>query len=76
MCASFRQLDLRTRRLLAAGNFSLALAFVFGNFTQHQLPRLPWLDGVYGLLLGVSIGINLIAVRCIRRRRATEPVSR
>jgi hypothetical protein len=72
MSACFRQLDPRARRLMVAGNLSLALALVLWNFTQHFRTRYPWFDGVCGFFFGVSIAINLLTLRRVRRCRTSE----
>jgi hypothetical protein len=72
MSAFFRQLDPKTRYLMATGNLLLALALVVRNFTQAFSARHPWFDGVCGLFFGISIGINLFALRRVRRCRQSQ----
>jgi hypothetical protein len=72
MNAMFRQLDPRPRRLLVAGNLSLALAMVLWNFRQYLGAGHAWYDGVYGFFFGISIGLNLMGVLCARRCRRSQ----
>ncbi len=63
-----RQLDPKTKRLIAIGNLSLAIGLLLLNFPHPsgQIER-NWLHGVGGFLLGLSITINLYAFRFARR---------
>jgi hypothetical protein len=64
MCVPYRQLDPKTRRLVAIGNLCLVIGLLLWNFVHpsSQIEK-NWLDGVTGLLMGLSIGINLFAFR-------------
>jgi hypothetical protein len=73
MCIPNRQLDPKARRIRVIGNVCLVAGLLLWNFDQWhwlqvsgQIER-NWLHGVCGLLLGVSIGINLFGLRCGRR---------
>ena len=68
MCIPIRHRDPRTRAMMVIGNFSLAAAVVVLNLTRHagSAPH-AWLDEISGLLLGLSIGCNLVATRRARR---------
>jgi hypothetical protein len=72
MRTSSRRFDPKSRRLMIVGNLSLAAALILWNFTRHGtgLPHAA-LDGLYGLLMGISIGANLTALRRARRCRAS-----
>jgi hypothetical protein len=64
----FRQLDARTRRLIALGNACMAVGLMLYTFVHPSGQGAKDLaQGVSGLLLGVSIGINLFAFRFARR---------
>jgi hypothetical protein len=69
MCIADRQLDPKTRRLMVIANLSFILAILLRNSERwhwfhpsSQIER-NYLDGVCGLLLGISIGINLFVLR-------------
>jgi len=69
MCIADRQLDPKTRRRMIIGNLSLILGILLWNSVRwnwihpsSQIER-NYLDGVCGLLLGISIGINLFVLR-------------
>jgi hypothetical protein len=56
------------------GNFSLAFALVLSNFfwpAKHSNPqgRGACFDALYGLLIGISIAVNLVMLRKARRCR-------
>jgi hypothetical protein len=81
MCVPNRLRDPRTRRLMVLGNFSLVAGVAMLNFMRHDFGQHPaavqsWLDGLTGLFFGISIGANLMAVRCARMRSAAAPVQR
>jgi len=68
-----RQLDRRTRRLMAAGNLALAIGLIlFGFVHPGGVLEQNCLHAVAGMLLGVSIGINLFALRFARRCREKQ----
>jgi hypothetical protein len=56
--------------MMILGNFSLVAALLLWNFARPSgvAPRV-WIDGVSGLLFGISIGANLGAVLRARRCR-------
>jgi len=68
-----RQLDRRTRRLIAVGNLATAVGLSLFIFVHPggALER-NCLHAVAGMLLGVSIGINLFALRFARRCREKQ----
>jgi len=69
MCIPARRLDPKTRRSLVLGNLCLAAGLLLWSFHASIPIQQTWLHGVCGLLLGISIGVNLSAVRCARRCR-------
>ncbi len=59
--------------MIAIGNIFLAIAFCVWNFTRSAAgARHAWLDALCGLLFGISIGINLFALRIARRCREKQ----
>ncbi len=79
MCASNRLRDPKTRFMMILGNFSLVGALLLWNFARpsgavaHSAATHAWLDALCGLLFGVSIGSNLMAVRARRCRSVEGP---
>ncbi len=68
MCIPCRQRDPRTRRQMFLANISLVVALVMWTFIRPSTgPGHAWLDGLCGLLFGISIGINLLVLRRGRR---------
>ena len=68
----------KARWMMVLGNFSLVAALLLWNFGRsyaaaHAWPAREWIDAVCGLFFGISIGANLSAVRCARRRRTELP---
>jgi hypothetical protein len=57
---------------MVLGNLCLVIGLLLWNFHASIPVRRIWLDGVSGLLLGISIGVNLSAVRCARRCREEQ----
>jgi hypothetical protein len=74
MCIPFRQRDPKTRRMRFIGNFSLVAAILVWIILRPSggLAR-DWIDGLSGLLFGISIGVNLCAFRCARHAGTAEP---
>ena len=68
MCIPIRQLDPKTRRLLAIGNMSLVVGLLLWLFVHPsgQIEK-NWLHAVCGFLLGLSITINLMGLIFARR---------
>lgn len=62
MCG-VRELDPRRRRLMVLANLSLVAGLLWWNFARPAGPYKNWLDAVCGLLLGFSIGVNLLVLR-------------
>ena len=58
---------------MVGGNFSLVLALLLWSFARpaHDAGH-AWIDGLCGLLFGISIGANLTAIRLRRRCRANS----
>ena len=73
MCATNANRDPRARWMMVLGNFSLVAALLLWNFARpwvgaaHAGLASEWVDGISGLLFGVSIGANLTALRLKRR---------
>jgi hypothetical protein len=68
MCIGNGRLDRRTRRLVAGGNLAMAIGLVLFNFVHvGSALAQDCLHAVSGMLLGISIGINLFALRFARR---------
>jgi hypothetical protein len=67
-----RQLDPKTRRLLAIGNISLVVGLLLWLFVHPsgQIEK-NWLHAVCGFLLGLSATINLMGLVFARRCRAS-----
>jgi hypothetical protein len=65
-----RQLDPKTRRLLAIGNMSLVVGLLLWLFVHPsgQIEK-NWLHAVCGFLLGLSVTINLMGLVFARRCR-------
>jgi hypothetical protein len=76
MCLSNRQLDANTKHLMSIGNLCLVAGLLLWNFVHpsSQIQK-DWLHGIYGFLMGLSITINLCALRFARRRGAASPLS-
>ena len=78
MCIPNRQLDPKTRRMRVIGNVCLVAGLLLWNCDQWhwlqvsgQIER-NWFQALVGLLMGVSIGVNLFGLRFARRCRAAE----
>jgi hypothetical protein len=70
----FTQASLRNSRfLMPIGMMFLVIAILFPTLT-HPSSTLSqdWLDGIRGLLYGLSIGFNLLAVLRIARVRRSS----
>jgi len=72
MCAPIHKRNPKARIAMIVGNFSLAAGLILWNFTRHGSGSQPWFHALYGLLIGISIGANLSAIRCARRCRASS----
>ncbi|MDR3751919.1 MAG: hypothetical protein P4K94_10580 [Terracidiphilus sp.] len=72
MCIRSRHLDPKTRRSMVLGNLCLVIGLLLWDFHASIPIQRTWLDAVCGLLLGISIGVNLSAVRCARRCREKQ----
>ncbi len=59
----------RVRWMFVAANLSLVAALLSWYFLRHGAGAHIWIDGVIGVLFGLSIGMNLTAVWRIRRAR-------
>jgi hypothetical protein len=58
------------RWMMVIANFSLFAGLAVRNLSQHWMPHRDWVDGIFGLMLGVSIGLNLMALRLKKRGAA------
>lgn len=69
-----RNLDPKTRRFIALGSASLALGLLLRTSVHPAGPMAHnALDAAAGLLIGISIGVNLSALVIFRRcRKAPE----
>jgi hypothetical protein len=63
MCLLRRQLDPKARRRIVLANLSLAVGLLLRAFV-HPAGQMEqnWLDAVCGLLIGLSIGVNLFSL--------------
>lgn len=61
------------RWMMVIANFSLFAGLAVRNLSQHWMPHRYWIDGIFGLMLGVSIGLNLIALRLKKRGAMPTP---
>jgi uncharacterized membrane protein YccC len=70
MSFRLRQLDAKTRRIMALANACLAIGLLLRLFVHpaHAMAR-DWLDAVIGCLLGFSVVVNLFGLRSARRCR-------
>lgn len=68
MCFPIHQRSRRDRGLLAVANISLFLgiALPYALHFNGAVER-SWIEAVRGLLIGLSIGINLLVIRFGRR---------
>jgi hypothetical protein len=74
MCVPFKQRDPITRRRMVIGNLSLAAALILWNFARHgDSPANRAYHFLYGLLLGISLAVNLsVALRARRCRNSAS----
>ncbi|MGA2988166.1 MAG: hypothetical protein ABSG32_30675 [Terriglobia bacterium] len=63
----YRPRDPKTRRLLAIANFSLVLGLLPWIFREYIHVSHNWLDASRGFFIGLSITVNLWALRRARR---------
>ena len=66
MCIAIGKRRRKERILLVIANLALCAGIAF-QYRFHFAHAEDWLDGVRGLLLGISIGINLMLLRRGRR---------
>lgn len=73
MCVSAWQLSRKNRLWVMVANLCLCAGIALGAVTHPagQAAR-NWTDGVRGLLVGLSIGMNLMVVVRARRRGTRE----
>jgi hypothetical protein len=66
MCLSYRQMDKKSRILVGIANFSLAVGLSLRSFVHPAgASARNWLLFVVGLLIGLSITVNLYSlIRC------------
>ena len=74
MCLPYHLRDPKTRFLMVIGNLSLVAAILMLKFFRPSTGAAQeWTDGLSGLLFGISIGINLMAIRSGRRLQSDQP---
>ena len=75
MCIANEQLGRRGKWLLAAANAALAAGLILGSVARPMIesPRRMWFDAAIGMLMGVSIGMNLMTIRKKRRGCLSSP---
>jgi len=73
MCIPTQQSAGKTRRIRVIANTSLVIGIVLIHFVHptSQLAR-DLSHGIGGLLIGLSIGLNLLGLRCARRCRPAQ----
>jgi hypothetical protein len=67
MCIPNRNLDPKDRRRRVVANLALVVALLWWQFRASIPVSGGWFDASFGLLIGVSIGINLITMLKARR---------
>ena len=74
MCIPIDQLDPKSRHMRAMGNIALIIGLLLWLLfhPSGQIER-NWLHFVCGLLVGLSIGINLFGLWRAQRCDATDP---
>jgi hypothetical protein len=74
MCISLRQMDSKSRIFMAIGNLCLTIGLTLRLFVHPSGQAAKnWLEGVSGLLVGISIGTNFFGLRHMRRNQMTGP---
>ena len=65
--------DERARMTMAMGSFALAAGLMLKTLVhpEGQIAK-DWLDGICGLLIGVSLGLNLFGLMRARRCAASR----
>ena len=59
-----RRMDQRTRRMVALSNLGLAVGLSLNLFVHPQSAMArDWVHGVSGMLMGISLGVNLFGLR-------------
>lgn len=72
MCIPIHQRRLRERVLFAVANLALAAGIGLPYLIHAaSTSKADWLDASRGLLIGLSISMNLLLVRQMRFRRKT-----
>lgn len=68
-----RQFDPKTRRQIALANACLAVALIM-RYCVHPTGTIAMevFDGVYGLMIGISIGVNFFVLRSGRGCRESR----
>jgi hypothetical protein len=73
MLAGNRNLDPKSRRMLAIGCACLSIGLTLRILIHPSTPGTKiFVHVVVGLLIGLSIGLNLFALDLTRRRRANR----
>ena len=63
----------RNKWLRAVANSALAVGLVLWSFARHSVGSgRAWFDALVGMLIGVSIGMNLMLVWKMRGRRSAD----
>jgi len=71
MCVPIYRRDPKTRLTFVIANLSLAGGLILWAFVRPLLaPPHAWLDGLYGMLLGFSVTVNICTI--IRGRRCAD----
>ena len=72
--SSTQRMDSKSRRFMAVGSLCLDIGLLLHLFIHPSgQTAKDWLDGVSGLLIGISIGTNLFGLVQVRRSRLTAP---
>jgi hypothetical protein len=68
MCIPVWKRSLKDRTLMAVANLALCIGLVLPYVVHPAGQRsADWLDGIRGLLIGMSIGMNLLIIRLGKR---------
>jgi len=73
MCFPNRWLDSKSKRIIPIANLCLVAGLLLLTFV-HPSSQISgnWLHGVSGVLLGISISMNLFGLRLARRSREKQ----
>ncbi len=74
MCLADEQLKQRGRWLRVLAGVSLVAGLLLWNFARSAgKPSAPWIDATVGLLMGISLSMNLMLLVRARRCRQNAP---